>query len=96
MINLNFTVSNPWSSRWTILWNRSRFVGKNYYRNKVVEFNGYQTNHLINVDFNFKPAGDHGGVRIMLGLLGYDVELHFYDTRHWDYKTNTWEVYDEH
>jgi len=29
----------------------------------------------------------------MLGLLGYDVELQFYDTRHWNYDANTWECY---
>jgi len=96
MINLNFTISNPWSSRWDILWNKSKFIGKNYYRNKAVEFNGYRTNHIINVDFNFKPVGDHGGARIMLGVFGFDVELHFYDTRHWDYDTNTWETYNGH
>jgi len=90
MINLNFTISNPWSSRWDILWSNRKLIGKN----KAVEFNGYRTNHIINVDFNFKPAGDHAGARIMLGLFGFDVELHFYDTRHWDYTTNTWEVYD--
>jgi hypothetical protein len=30
----------------------------------------------------------------MLGLLGYSVEFHFYDTRHWDFETNTWVKYD--
>jgi hypothetical protein len=89
MINLNFTISNPWSSRWDILWSNRKLIGKN----KAVEFNGYRTNHIINVDFNFKPAGDHGGARIMLGVFGFDVELHFYDTRHWDYENNTWEVH---
>jgi hypothetical protein len=92
MINLNFTISNPWSNRWEILWNKSKFIGKN----KAVEFNGYRTNHIVNVDFNFRPAGDHAGARIMLGLFGFDAELHFYDTRHWNYETNTWEVYDKH
>jgi hypothetical protein len=61
-----------------------------------VEFNGYRTNYIINVNFHFKPVGDHAGARIMLGLLGYVVELHFYDTRHWDHNTNTWETYNEH
>ena len=90
MINVNFILYNPWSNRWNILWNRSRSIGKN----KAVEFNAYRTNHIINVDFSFRPRGDHAGSRIMLGLLGYDIELHFYDCRHWNYTTNTWEVYD--
>ena len=90
MINLNFNVYNPWSNTWTILWSQRRLIGKN----KAVEFNGYRTNHIFNVDLQFKPIGDHGGVRIMLGLFGYDVELYFYDCRHWNYETKTWEVYD--
>ena len=88
MINLNFILYNPWSNRWNILWNRSSFVGKN----KAWEFSAYRTNHIINVDFNYRPVGDHAGVRIMLGLFGYDVELYFYDCRHWDHKTGTWEL----
>lgn len=90
MINLQFNVSNPWSNTWTILWNKSKLLSKN----KAVEFNGYRTNHIINVDLNFNPVGDHGGFHIMLGLFGYDVELHFYDTRHWNYDNNTWEYYE--
>ena len=90
MINLNFNIYNPLSNRWSILWNKSKFVSKH----KAVEFNGYRTNHVINMDLQIKPAGDHGGVHIMLGVLGFDVELHFYDTRHWDYDTKTWKVYD--
>ena len=35
------------------------------------------------------------GVSLWLGLLGFDVGLHFHDTRHWDYENNRWEVYDE-
>jgi len=56
--------------------------------------NGYRTNHIVNVDFQFNPVGDHAGASIMLGLFGYDVELHFYDTRHWNYLTNTWESHE--
>jgi len=92
MIDFSFNISNPWSNRWDILWSLRKIVSKN----KAVEFNGYRTNHIINADFNFKPAGDHGGVRLMLGLFGFNVELYFYDTRHWDYTTNTWETHNEH
>jgi hypothetical protein len=87
MILLQFNISNPLSDTWTILWNKSSFLSKN----KAIEFNGYRTNHIINVDFNFKPSGDHAGARIMLGILGFNIELHFYDTRHWDWETDTWE-----
>jgi hypothetical protein len=90
MIDFSLNISNSWSDRWDILWHRSKLLGKH----KAVEFNGYCTYHIINVNFEFRPTGDHGGARLMLGLLGYVVELHFYDCRHWNYETKTWEVYD--
>ena len=88
MINLNFELRNPWSiDPWNILWTRSRLIGKY----KAIEFNGYRSSHVISVDFNLKPQGDHAGARIMFGVLGYNVELHFYDTRH-----HYWESHNEH
>ena len=91
MINLNFSMAMPWRSAkvWDILWNISRSVIKH----KAWEFNGYRTGRLINVDFHWTLQGDHAGVRLMLGVFGYEVELQFYDTRHWNYDTNTWECY---
>jgi hypothetical protein len=29
---------------------------------------------------------DHAGLRVEIGLLGYDVEFQIYDVRHWDYE----------
>jgi len=91
MITLNFGIAMPWRSAkvWDILWNKSGFISQN----KAWEFNGYRTGHIINVDFHWTLQGDHAGARIMLGLLGYEVELEFYDTRHWNYDANTWECY---
>ena len=86
MINLNFNIANPWSNRWNILWNKSGLISKY----KAWEFNGYSTGHIINAEFRWTLKGDHAGACLMLGLLGYEVELHFYDTRHWDYDRNTW------
>ena len=90
MIQCNFTLYNPWTNTWKILWNKSSSIGKH----KAVEFNGYRTNRIIDLDFDLRFRGDHAGARVMLGLLGYSVELHFYDTRHWNWDTNTWETYD--
>jgi hypothetical protein len=90
MIQCNFTLYNPWTNTWKILWNKNSFVGKN----KACEFNGYRTNRIVDLDFDLRFRGDHAGARVMLGLLGYSVELHVYDTRHWNWDTNTWETYD--
>jgi hypothetical protein len=89
MILVNFNIHNPWSDTWIILWTKSG----SFTKHKAWEFNGYQTSRIIDIEFNLKPRGDHAGARIMLGLFGYDVELHFYDVRHWNYDTNTWETY---
>ena len=37
-------------------------------------------------------CSDHAGIRLQFGLLGYEIELHIYDSRHWNIKTNTWET----
>ena len=95
MINVNFNLYNPWSRRWDIMWNRFLWTKHStLITHKVCEFNGYRTNHVIDLEFDLTFRGDHAGARVMLGVFGYSVELHFYDTRHWDYETDTWEVYD--
>jgi hypothetical protein len=86
MINFNFTVVNPWGSRWDTLWTKSRFLSTN----KAVEFNGYRTGSLITVEFDLRFRTDHAGVRLLLGVFGYGAELHLYDTRHWDCEWDTW------
>ena len=50
---------------------------------------------LLHFEFRIAWKTDHAGVSLWLGLLGFDVGLHFHDTRHWDYENNRWEVYDE-
>jgi hypothetical protein len=91
MINFNFNLSNPWSNRWDMLWTQHQFLSAN----KAVEFNVYRTNSLITVDFGLSFRTDHAGVRLMLGVFGYQAELHFYDTRHWDSDRGTWVNYNK-
>jgi len=90
MIHLNFTISNPWSDRWNTIWYKNGSIS----RHKAWEFNGYQTHDIVEVSCRLSFTGDHAGLHMMIGLFGYAVELHIYDTRHWNYETNTWEVYD--
>ena len=82
MIYLKFSVDNPWRSDsvWDILWSKSGSITKY----KAWEFNGYRTGHTIDVEFELRVNGDHAGARVMLVLLGFGTELHFYDIRHWD------------
>ena len=80
MINFNFSIANPWSNRWNVLF----FKNGPLPRHKAWEFNGYQTHHIVDVDFRLSFTGDHPGVFVTLGLLGYAVEFSVYDTRHGD------------
>lgn len=91
MITLNFGIAMPWRSSKVcdILWNKSGSISEH----KAWEFNGYRAGNLITVGFHWTLQGDHAGVHVMLGLFGYEVELHFYDMRHWDYDRHTWECY---
>ena len=50
---------------------------------------------LFHFEFRVSWMTDHAGVSLWLGLLGFDVGLHFYDTRHWDNENDRWEVYEE-
>ena len=80
MINFNLSIINPWSDRWNTLFFKNGLLANH----KAWEFNGYRTHHLVDVNFQLSFTGDHPGVFIMLGLLGYSLELSVYDTRHGD------------
>ena len=47
----------------------------------------------LDIDVNFRGQ-DHAGPRFELNLFGWIMILHLYDTRHWNYETNNWEIYD--
>jgi hypothetical protein len=80
MIDFNFSISNPWSDRWRTLFCKSGLLANH----KAWEFNGYQTHQIVDAKFSLSFTGDHPGVFVMLGLLGYSLEFSLYDTRHED------------
>ena len=53
----------------------------------------YYNGSLFDIDVSWSIREDHAGFELCLGLLGYGVHFHIYDTRHWNYTTNTWEEY---
>jgi hypothetical protein len=54
----------------------------------------YYSGILFDIDINWSIREDHAGFEFVLGLFGYGVHFHIYDTRHWNCETNKWEVYD--
>ena len=76
---MNFTFFLNWkSSRWQIL---SANWGK-ITENLAWEFNLYATHSWIMIDGRIHFSGDHRGVFLMLGLLGYALDINVYDQRH--------------
>ena len=47
MIYVNLNIDNPFSDRWSTIFNKNGLLPKH----KAWEFNGYRTNHLFNVGF---------------------------------------------
>jgi hypothetical protein len=80
MIHFNFGIENPFSDRWNTLFFKNGLLPNH----KAWEFNGYCTRYIIDMDFRLTVKGDHPGLFIMLGLLGYALEFSVYDTRHGD------------
>ena len=90
MINFSFSIDNPWSDRWSTIWCKNGLLPKH----KAWEFNGYRTHQIIDAELRLTFKGDHAGLLTLFGLFGYALEISIYDTRHWDYENNCWEIYD--
>lgn len=76
---MNLTFFLNWKgNRWEIL---KMFSGK-LSVNWAWEFNFYATHSFIMLDTRIQPQGDHRGLFLMFGLLGYAIDINIYDTRH--------------
>jgi hypothetical protein len=53
-----------------------------------------KNDNLLRFEFSFTTQTDHAGINLELGLLGYEIHFTFYDSRHWNSETNSWQVYD--
>ena len=89
MINLDFTINNPFSDLFEIVASTSKLLTKY----KAVEANMYRTATIIKLSLAYSIRRNHAGLQLEVGLFGYNFELHFYDTRHWDNKNKCWETY---
>lgn len=90
MIDLNFAIDYPFSDRFKILASTSKLLTKH----KAIEASAYKTSTIIMLSLSYCIRQDHAGLRIMLGLVGYECQLHIYDTRHWDDEKKCWATYD--
>lgn len=89
MINLKFAIANPFSDRFEILYCKDKKLTEY----KAIEASVYQSNAIITLSLGYTVRQDHAGLRIVVGLFGYECQLNIYDTRHWDYEKQQWESY---
>jgi hypothetical protein len=81
MIFIGFALRNPWSQRFSIIFDKAFAISKN----KSIEISLYKNNCIIEGSFSitgFKQ--DHAGFSFDLGLFGYNLDFIFYDNRHYE------------
>jgi len=91
MIHFGFTVENPWSDRFDPGYCWSGMITKH----KAWEIQAYRSNVIAECETRISHRTDHAGIKLEIGLFSFSIILQFYDTRHWNYHTQTWEVYDD-
>lgn len=86
----NLTVYNFINKR--SFWYKLKSCHRQLSTNKHVEIEFFfSSNDLFSFEIDAKLSGrDHAGIRLKLSLLGLEVNINFYDSRHWDYKNNKW------
>jgi hypothetical protein len=90
MIYFNVNIRNPrWWNRFDSLWTKH---GKAPFENKFWEVQFMKNAELFRIEFEWTVCQDHAGVRLELGLIGYQLDLSFYDSRHWNINENCWHV----
>ncbi len=92
MINLRFSLENPWWDRFANIWWHS---GKTPFENKFWEVQVMKSDDIVAFDLRITTRTDHAGAELWLGLLGYAVNFHFYDHRHWNSDTGKWQVHND-
>jgi hypothetical protein len=91
LVAFNFSINTAWD-RFKHLGCISTTITKH----KAVELEHYYySGTLFEVGFDLGIREDHSGMNITVCLVGYNVHFQFYDTRHWDYDTNTRKAHNE-
>lgn len=92
MIYFGFDIANPWSRRWTNVWNK---VYDTPHPSKYIELELFKDNTIASFSFRLVTRQDHAGITIELGLLGYSLLFQLYDIRHWNSEAGRYYKYSE-
>ena len=87
ILNIRFELKNPFD-RWEFFKALGCISGR-LRGHKAWELeHSYMSTMLVDMDVKWTRNRDHAGFHMMIGILGYGVQLTIYDTRHWDYTRN--------
>ena len=89
MIYLSLAIRSPFKlvqfhNYWSRVWRVHSLQHKNF------ELEFLRTENLLHVNLDINPWTDHGGSSLMLGVLHHEININFYDTRHWDRDHSSW------
>lgn len=91
MIYFNFNIRWPrWADRFE---NVKVWFGTTPIKNKCWEIQIIKHSNLFRLEFEYTVKQDHAGINLELALAGYEIHFSIYDTRHWDYEKNDWQIY---
>lgn len=91
MLNLSLNIRNPFKNKFEIL---KCWEGSTPVPNKFWEIQINKTNDILGIDVRFTIRQNHAGIFLSLSLFSYEIIFNFYDHRHWNSETNSWEVID--
>ena len=89
MIYVGLNIENPFSNRFDNLYCKEYL----YRPHKAIELELTKDNSFISFSFRWSFRADHAGMSIKVGLLGYSISINTHDTRHWNYDSDIWKVY---
>jgi len=92
MININLIIRNVRSNLYRSLY---YYGNKTFWQHKYWEVQAMLTDNLVCAQFNWTARCDHAGVELELGLLHFNVVFRFYDNRHWDYISESYNMYQD-
>lgn len=94
MINLRLVLENPWSrGKFQNKWSKTKKLwGHRVFEMQLYKFSTDLLGFAVNTGWRGR---DHAGPEFELMLFTYTLVIKFYDSRHWDYDTNKWQVYNE-
>lgn len=53
------------------------------------------SDEIIGFGFRISWCSDHAGLSLDLSLFRRSLYIQVYDTRHWDYETNSYKIYED-